>query len=588
MKYLVKIITTTFVLGCICVPGQVSANSDAKKNATALKEYISENYQINDQFPIYNQIRERISELITEVDSSEIRKRQLYKDLAFYHNNNIVELVTYITTREGASKRFVLWKQEAIEKILEQETIQRENFSLGSTVIFITQEGEGEGEGVDNGEIYRYSLQNPVLLTDENKDEIYKKKGFIVYQDRKGLIFTENYTRERKIPFIDILNEGSEKFLLYSDSIFSKEDYFSTYGYEEYYNISNNYGIYISDVEASGYNYSDAVFLRLQDAKNNVTFAPELVPIVQTDVFPNISQENFDFINTSVTDQLRFQNKNYSQTIKSIKQTAEEIVQGLHREQDKIKAIYDWMIQNIEYPDRYDITDPAIFSGLEAFENRSAVCEGQARLMYYMLKSIGIQKVNIIDGYVVDAPDFPQAGHAWIQIGDTFYDPSFETVYQEYYQEYKYYNIPYDVAYINRYNLRDIPEILFTRPSSSIEAEAELERRSYAMTDKYGYDTHYEVLERAHFKKRYGIEIVSKITLRDIMDFPELFEIRIGDGKVTKNTSPQQSIIEYTPFPTIDSEIDSLLEELDYDISNIGIIQIYQDNIFSEYGIIEL
>jgi len=32
----------------------------------------------------------------------------------------------------------------------------------------------------------------------------------------------------------------------------------------------------------------------------------------------------------------------------------------------------------------------------------------------------------MIKGNVIDAADFPQIGHAWVRIGDTYYDPTFD------------------------------------------------------------------------------------------------------------------------------------------------------------------
>ena len=43
-----------------------------------------------------------------------------------------------------------------------------------------------------------------------------------------------------------------------------------------------------------------------------------------------------------------------------------------------------------------------------------------------MLSLAGIHDVEVIAGHVIDAADFPQIGHAWIRIGDKYYDPTFD------------------------------------------------------------------------------------------------------------------------------------------------------------------
>jgi transglutaminase/protease-like cytokinesis protein 3 len=43
-----------------------------------------------------------------------------------------------------------------------------------------------------------------------------------------------------------------------------------------------------------------------------------------------------------------------------------------------------------------------------------------------MLAFAGIEDIEHIRGYVIDAVDFPQIGHAWVRIGNRYYDPTFD------------------------------------------------------------------------------------------------------------------------------------------------------------------
>lgn len=391
-----------------------------------------------------------------------------------------------------------------------------------------------------------------------------------------------NISYERKIPFYEIIQEWASKFLLYSDSFFEEDGYFQTYKYTEYYPVNTTYGVYKSDFNKAGFDYEDAVFLRLQDAKNNVTIHPEKVLMFPVSYLEKYWDWEKDFINTSVIDVLRIE-KNYEETYKSIIQTAKDITEGIKNEEAKIKAIYDWMIQNVIYPDEYNLEDYKIFSGLEAFENGSAVCEWQVFLMYYLLKIAWIKNVEYIDWYVVDAEDFPQTRHAWIQIWDYFYDPSFEKVYQKNSSDYLYYKIPYDIIYTNRYNTRDIPDQVLTAWKENISRE--IDRRRYKLTEKYSTSDRYKLLEEAFFKKKYNIPADATITLEFLLPHIKTYDFHMKDWKPTQVLEGFQKEISYYPISDASKNIEAILIENDYDVLGYVLLKRYNNGVFIWYGL---
>lgn len=121
-----------------------------------------------------------------------------------------------------------------------------------------------------------------------------------------------------------------------------------------------------------------------------------------------------------------------------------KLVNGANTDQEKIQRIYTWIIQNITYNHSvYDYvvnnnidldnknvlaslqqTDIEAFSGLGAFKNKQAVCQGITKLFYYMLSSAGVKNAFIVDGFANNTDVYLQ--HSWVRIGDRYYDPTFD------------------------------------------------------------------------------------------------------------------------------------------------------------------
>ncbi len=128
-----------------------------------------------------------------------------------------------------------------------------------------------------------------------------------------------------------------------------------------------------------------------------------------------------------------------------------------------------------------------------------------------MLQIAHIPDAYLIEGYVLDSPDFPDVGHAWIQIGEDFYDPSFELQFRDDSDDYLYYKIPYDIFYTNRYNTFYLPQELFTTPKEDITDE--ISRRRLALTSRYRETDDYMVLKPAFLRKHFQIPAETDLTL---------------------------------------------------------------------------
>lgn len=550
----------------------------AKQLAWVIKSYIEERVPLTQQFPLYSEIRTKISEVIINIDNSQTETRQLLKDIAFYHNNNLQDIVKKIATREWWIERFKIWKQESIDTIKNNENTKKAQLNIPENIIYLAE----NDEIVIWDDIYKASY------------DIWWEK--ILYKENIWYLEVSNLTYERKIPFHEIIQEGAEKFLVYEESFFEEDEYFYTYEYDEYYNIDSTYWVYKSELSQWWFSYDEAVFLRLQDAQNNVTFSPNKVPIIPKSFFKSYWEWEQEFINASIRDLLRI-NKDYTQTYKDIIDTTYWVIDWLDNEEEKIDAIYHWMIEHVVYPDEYDITNQEIFSWLETFNNKSGICEWQAMLMYYMLQIAGIKEVRYVDWYVLDAPDFSDVRHAWIQVWDYFYDPSFEIwpdwksnnvqspyldiVRKKNLEDFFYYKVPYDIIYTNRYNTRDMPEALFDVPREN--RLREIEKRRFLLADKYSKENKYLLLEKVYFKKYYSIPAGDTINLGHILDNMEIYEYKLQNWKPIKVLDKFESSIEYYPVKKLDESIEAILYENAYDLSNFVILKVYENWVFTTY-----
>ena len=80
---------------------------------------------------------------------------------------------------------------------------------------------------------------------------------------------------------------------------------------------------------------------------------------------------------------------------------------------EKIVKIYDYITTNVKYDDENDDSYLLKYSAYAAFENKTAVCQGYANLLYKLLKEVGVEGVRII----------ASESHAWniVKFEDIYY-----------------------------------------------------------------------------------------------------------------------------------------------------------------------
>ena len=100
-------------------------------------------------------------------------------------------------------------------------------------------------------------------------------------------------------------------------------------------------------------------------------------------------------------------------------------------EYQKVKAIYDYMINNITYDEAHlnDETYTLKFTAYAALKNKTAVCQGYATLLYRLLLEAGVD-CRVIAG------ETDNGGHAWniAKLGSVYYnlDATWDAGYDDY------------------------------------------------------------------------------------------------------------------------------------------------------------
>ena len=125
-----------------------------------------------------------------------------------------------------------------------------------------------------------------------------------------------------------------------------------------------------------------------------------------------------------------------------------------------------------------------------------------------MLFYAGIYDVEVIRGHVIDAADFPQIGHAWVRIWDKYYDPTLDdpiglkTVRDE--SEYKYFWLPKDIFYANRFEYDELPDSFAT--ASKTEISNYIYSTLSSLLPKYKWQiSQYKVFTPIEFRNSYNI-----------------------------------------------------------------------------------
>ncbi len=250
-------------------------------------------------------------------------------------------------------------------------------------------------------------------------------------------------------------------------------------------------------------------------------------------------------------------------------------------EKEKIKLIYNYVLSNIQYTDNPQLDQAKIFSWINTFANKDWVCEWYVKVFLYMLNFSNINDSKVIRWYVLDAKDFPKIGHAWIKIWDTYYDPTFDDpIWQtktRVFSEYRYFWLPYDLFYTNRYNFEKIPSFL---KSKSLEyREAFIKKRISSLIYKYK-DSWYHLLKPYLLRLKFNIDLSKDLNIDDLKIIIPYYQVdnwKIQINWVIKN------ITNINYYNVDNSNVEIILNQLDYKLDWYYLFYMKNDTWVYEY-----
>lgn len=250
-----------------------------------------------------------------------------------------------------------------------------------------------------------------------------------------------------------------------------------------------------------------------------------------------------------------------------IKEVAQQLSQS-NKKSQTIKNTYEYILENIEYTKQISLTDWKIFSGAETFKNWEWVCEWYTKLMKYILNFSGISDVEVIRGFVIDAQDFPQIGHAWIKIWNKYYDPTFDdpiwVTKTRAYDDYQYYNLPEDLFYTNRYNLNNLDESLKTK---SLSYRQELVKQNIASFLAKYWSSNYNLLDPYTFRKQYWLKPLEDLSIEKIKKFFPYYEV--DNFSYTDELGRKKYIKKLVYYTINDNDVEKIIKQFDYNIKDL-------------------
>lgn len=313
----------------------------------------------------------------------------------------------------------------------------------------------------------------------------------------------------------------------------------------------------------------DNILLSVKD--NRLVFVREFekVKLIDDSIIAWV-QDKYSFLQ-EVRDDKRFLSSDTDNYFIQLKSDTQALIWDEINHDIKVQKIYDFVLSRISYTQNLNLEDRKIFSGILSYANQDGVCEWYAKLMVYMLAFAGISDYEVIRGHVIDANDFPDIWHAWVRIGQSYYDPTFDdplglTQTREA-QDYIYYNLPKDLFYTNRFNFSDTPEFLKTRTMKF--RKDYINQKLSRLLEKYKQEN-YLLLQPLAFKTSIGLAYNQAITIRSIESI--LPQYNLIDNKLYQN-SEQQNISGYKYYSIDDSNIESLLQQLNYQLDDFVLIR---------------
>lgn len=171
-------------------------------------------------------------------------------------------------------------------------------------------------------------------------------------------------------------------------------------GTKIYYSLDNKGNIEAFPLQLGNGNYKITIFENISGTKYK--------SVSSKNVTLNMDDTNQVFLNS-------VQNVNWNDSMNAIKK-AQELTQGLVTENEKISAIYNYIVNNLKYDYKKLSTLASTYvpSIESTFQSNTGICYDYSSLFASMLRSVGIP-AKLVKGYTKNVVGY----HAWNEIYDS-------------------------------------------------------------------------------------------------------------------------------------------------------------------------
>ena len=287
--------------------------------------------------------------------------------------------------------------------------------------------------------------------------------------ERSEDVLSRQLYREKEEQLDDLGNDIFRNFthtVLKNDNMFLEKGIWYTYNYPNYKSFWKWVIPSIKDTQVWNLDYDTTVLMLDPSLWAVFVTEPKKVKLVSDDIIVDIAWKR-EFLRQLVEDK-KYLHEDTDAIFIDLKKKTTDLTRGLEQDM-RIVKIYDYILSNIAYS--FNVAKKENFSGIATYDNKVGACGGYSKLFLYMLSFAWIGDVWVIKWTVLDAQDFPNIAHAWVKIGGLYYDPTFDDPigqkWTKNFENYKYFWLPKDLFYTNRFDFWTLPISLKTADTTT-------------------------------------------------------------------------------------------------------------------------
>lgn len=531
------------------------------------------------QLKFYKNLANKINTIVSKKWISS-KKNKIFTDLLVLTNEQIFKLEGKKRLDNFSQKIIESWKVSAIKS--EIKKIKIPSFLRYHRVIAVIN----SHEFVEKNAIKKIVFRKYISVNNINYIHTKWKEWIIIVKANGDIWFVESYTMETKIPYSHA-QDFFKDVIAYNKKYIEEDKVFFTYTFPTYLQLPDLYWIYESEIKNEQIDIKSALLIIEKNNQYRMITNFKKTRLISSDIIYGVT-DKIKFIDHLIDDK-KYLSWDTDALFLELQNEISLLTQGLTNEK-KIEIIYSWLLKKLTYTKRIDLTDKKIFSWILSYKNNDWVCEWYAKLNAYALMFAHVSWSDVIRWDVIDAEDFPKIWHAWLKIWDSYYDPTFddpvENLSKKYTNKnYKYYKLPRDLFYTNRFNEWATPRQLKTKDIGYRINFSN--QRLEKLASKYKKNN-FLILQSVAFKNKYNVDFRKGFTLdsvKKILPYYKVKENKWGQLTFMKNWV-QKNILKLQYFTvTKNSDLQGIFAQKNYNMNWLYLFHWTYKNGTTEYRI---